>query len=239
MSAAKTDSPPPDAAANRARGLPAAIGWYVALAVGALLLFTAVRVRELTSLAQELRTREVTVRAGDWLAPQALPVLTGDSVVFIAPLAEVASDQSTMDATPVGALTLVFAFAPDCPHCNALAPTWQRAASQIAVDGGVAVLGIATSKDTAGVRSFLARHAVPDLTVGLAATPRQQRTLAIRAVPQTFLADGAGRVWWSARNVADVAMLSDSLSGLLQRWRSSPADARGSVPTAGLPQSLR
>jgi hypothetical protein len=140
---------------------------------------------------------------------------------------------------PEGPFTLLFAYAADCPFCNALAPTWAEVAAvaQARAPGlrvrAVAALPESTSAAIADEDAFRTRHGLTALPTAFAASERTQRALALRSVPQTVLADATGRVWWAARDSTDVQRLRDSLPVLLARFEARRrSDSTPSSPGA-------
>ncbi len=213
---------PPQPRRSPTSAVPALALGAVALGLAVLGLALAIRTRALRD--QSLRAREDLVRTvpGDWILIDSLQSLTGVSTPLVSE-AEPLSTGPADRATPSGDLTLYLAFAPECAICQARAPLWRRVASRAAADApALRLLAIAALTDTGAAwrdsaAAFLAHHQLSTLPTAVAPTRRTQRGVTLRAVPQTFLADAAGRVWWAARDSADTAWLADSLLVLLDR----------------------
>lgn len=102
-----------------------------------------------------------------------------------------------------------------CEPCRAEARVLERAQKQLAEDGSGAVLGV-TFRDTEGdSEKFVAEHgltydSVRDVDGKLA---EQYGT---RALPETFVIDGAGRVVALSRGQADAAFLDRAIAAARQ-----------------------
>ena len=252
-------------ARRRGRALALSLFGVGALALACLTVLLAGRLQEVRAAGLRARQALVTTAPGDYWLVDSLPQLGGGTLTLVtqrptppsgaprpaarpardraAPLIELAI--SPPGPVPEGPFTLLFAYAADCPFCNALAPTWAEVASIAEARApdvrvrAVAALPESTTAAMADAAAFRTRHGHSAIPTAVAASERTQRALALRSVPQTVLADATGRVWWAARDSTEVQRLRDSLPVLLARFEAlRRSDSTPSSPSASEDSSV-